>query len=468
MEKLLGILPYIYFEEPVQLGDIKLVGIPDWQGKNHVPITDLEKRYLQELSSCFSTTRGLSTSKGGTRALTYFLLESGKGMETESLEKARKALTLLRYTMLRPDYQALDNLESTYLYAFALPPVSSDNYCIYQCWPNLNLEQEIWISPARTKFPLPDLSVDCKLIDISRLEDIQELRQKFYELGLSNQTEADTLLAMEWYNQSFQKYSMRSIPGHLVDLSIAFETLFQLQENKITLKNAIIAALDVTEESPISRWAGAFYKAVRSATMHSGKPASLLFKHSEAQTPHLSFLWSARRIFRECVAFKTGLPRNIPTDRLVEDFIPNEVYLDKLKKAGSFEKILANNMVGEIGKLRAIYPTGKREDIIWLGKELLRGYKELYKPSVQSLPTLESIMISGDVGTDLGLKYYRFLEEFRPIYPDSYIAVGWGEISKEAEKKLKVINKANIKQMQLESVIYSFASFAGWALLLPT
>ena len=37
METLLGILPYIYFEEPVQLGDVKLLGIPDWKGSNHVP-----------------------------------------------------------------------------------------------------------------------------------------------------------------------------------------------------------------------------------------------------------------------------------------------------------------------------------------------------------------------------------------------------------------------------------------------
>jgi hypothetical protein len=201
--------------------------------------------------------------------------------------------------------------------------------------------------------------------------------------------------------------------------------------------------------------------------VHRGKPVSFLFKHPDAQTPHLSFLWSSQQIFRECISAKIGLPRHVANDRIVEQLIPNEVHLDKLRKAGSYEKIMADNLLREVGKLRAIYPSGKRDDIIWLGKELLRGYKELYKPSGQSLPTLESILNSGDVGTDLGLRYYRFLEEFRPIYPESYIAVGWGEPGEKATRKSKVITGANIKQMQLESVIYSFARFAGWALLLP-
>lgn len=78
-----------------------------------------------------------------------------------------------------------------------------------------------------------------------------------------------------------------------------------------------------------------------------------------------------------------------------------------------------------------------------------------YKPNQQALPTLWTIIDSDDTGSDLGLKYYRFLEEFRDTYPDS-IAVGSGKVSEETTRKL-----------QLESAIYNFATFAGWALLLP-
>lgn len=468
MDKLLGILPYVYFEEPVKLGDVIFLGLPDWQGRAHAPVADSDKRYLRELSTCFSTTRGLSTDKGGIKAMTYFLLNTERGKETQALQEARKAVSLLRYTMLRPDTQALDNVESTYIYAFALPPAGSDDYRHYQCWPNLNVEQEIWVSPRHEKFPLPGWYVDLQLIHTSQLEDIEEIKQCFYGQGMVGEGD-ETILAMEWYNQSFLKYSLRNIAGRLVDVATAFETLFQLPRRYKTaeFRKRIREYLGAQEGSILDNWAIDFYSNVRSETIHKGKPLSYLFKHPEAQTPHLSFLYSARRVFRECVVARTGLPRHIPNDRLIEELIPNEVHLSKLKEAGSFQRILEDNLLGEVQKLRQIYPAGRREDIIWLGKELLRGYKEQYKPNQQSLPTLQLILDSDDTGSDSGLQYYRFLEEFRPIYPEGYIAVGWGEVSEEVTRKLKPIIRANIKQFQLESAIYNFARFAGWALLLP-
>ncbi len=227
MDKLLGILPYAYFEEPVELGDVTFLGLPDWQGRDHVPAADSDKRYLRELSTCFPTTLGLSTDKGGIKAMTYFLLNTEKGKEAQTLQEARKAVSLLRYTMLRPDTQALDNVESTYIYAFALPPAGSSDYRLYQCWPNLNIEQEIWISPEHERFPLPGRHVDLQLIHTSHLEDIEEIKQCFYGQGMVGEGD-ETILAMEWYNQSFLNYTLRGIAGRLVDVATAFETLFQL------------------------------------------------------------------------------------------------------------------------------------------------------------------------------------------------------------------------------------------------
>ena len=467
MEKLLGILPYIYFyEEPVQLGDVTFISVPDSQGRDHAPKADTDRQYLKELSTCFPITRGLITDKGVIKPITYFLLEGKKGEEDETLDVARKAVTLLRYALLRPDPQAVDNVESTYVHAFALPPEGKGDYRLYQCWPNLDVEKEIWISPEHERFPLPGWYVDLQLIHTSQLEDIEEIKQCFYGQGTVGK-EDKMILAMEWYNQSFLKYTLRGIAGRLVDIATAFETLFQLpRHNKTAMfKKSIRQCLSAQEGTIVDNWAGDFYSKVRSETLHKGNPLSYLFKHPEAQFSHLGFLYSAQRIFRECVAVKAGLPRHISNERLFDELVPNEIHLESLKEAGSFKKILEDGLLREVEKLRPRYPTGKREDIVWLGKELLRGYKEQYMINgEQSLPTLDLILQAGSDDAGLGLKYYKFLEEFRLISPNSYIAVGCGEVGKEEAKKLKPITQANVGTVQLESAIHNFARFAGWAL----
>lgn len=469
MVKLVGILPYIYFfDEPVQLGPVSFIGVPDWQGRNYAPSARADRESLQELSACFPTSRGLSTDKGAIKVITYFLLVSAKNNEKETLNVAQKAITLLRYALLRPDNQALDNIESTYLYVFALPPSGSGDYRVYQCWPNLN--QEIWISPKHERFPPPGWDVDSQLVHTSQLEDMQQIRECFYTQRIPDQTEAEVLLAMEWYLQSFQKYTIRNISGRLVDIATAFETLFQLPRfnKKKEFQKRIKQYLGLKNEPLVDEWASNFYGDVRSQTVHTGKPVYLSFRHPDAQLGHLGFLWSAQRIFRECVAAKTGLPRHIPNDRLMDELTPNEVHLSRLRKAGSFEKIQKGGLLREVEKLRPIYPAGNREDIIWLGKELLRSYKEQFLVSEeQSLPTLDLILGANANDRDLGLKYYQFSQEFRSVY-FRYVSISRGEVSEEELRTLKPITRDNLEQIQLESAIYHFATYAGWALLMPT
>jgi len=466
MEKLLGILPYLYFEEPIQLGEVTFIGVPNWQGRDLMPSSEADRKSLHELSMCFFPHWGFRTEKGSIKATTYFLLDGTKMAEQELFKACQKAITLLRYALLRPDNQAISDIESTYLYLFALPPVGSGQYRVYRGWQNMN--QELWVSPKddRSIYP-PDWGVSMREVNTSQLEDIDVIKDCFYDGKISDERQSEVLLAMEWYNQSFQKYSIHNVAGRLVDISIAFEALFQLQKNNITLKEAVKKALDVSDGSLLERWAGAFYGGVRSATQHSGKPASLLFKHPEADTPHLSFSWSAQRIFRECLAAEIGLPRHILNDWLIQELIPNEVLLSNLRRAGSFGKILEGGLLGEIGKLRQIYPAGKRKDIIWLGKELLRAYKGKFLVNEeQSLPTLDLILSAKDDDNELGLLYYQFSQEFRPL-AHKYVTVFWGEVSESELKKPMPITSGNFEQFQLESAIYHFAEFAGWALLIP-
>ena len=453
MDKLLGILPYIYFfDEPVQLGPVKFIGVPDWQGRNHAPSESSDREYLQELIKCFPVSRGLKSNKGAIRALTYFLLDNKDRSDNQANNEARKATTLLRYMMLRPDLQALGDIETSTIYTFELPPAGKEEYRIYRCWVNFN--QEEWITPAHQKFHPPGWYVDFKMMSSNDLEGLDEIKNLFYKGCLNSKLEADILLAMEWYNLSFEKYSMRNISSHLVDIATAFETLFQLPRHNKTseFKKRISEALDIKESPILDEWATSFYVDVRSATVHTGKPLVYQYKHPSAKTPHLSFLWSAQRIFRECVAVKSGIKRDVSNEHLIEELTPNEVILRQLRNIGSFEKIKNTGALWEVWKLRRVYPVGERDDIVWLGKTLLGEMaKQLATKKLENLSAVvESILNTKDNDEMLGWQYHKLVEQLKSIF------------NQDADKGLKDL----VQAFDLVYLIRYFAEFAGYALTL--
>ncbi|MFC1893512.1 hypothetical protein ACFLYR_05730 [Chloroflexota bacterium] len=404
MNKLLVILPYIYFMEPVQLDSIQFLGLPDLRGRNHAPSDTNDRKYLTELIKCFPISRGLESNKGILRAFTYFLVNNDVDDDKQLYNEARKAVTLLRYMMLRPDSQRLDDFETSAVYTFELPPAGNQQTHIYHGLVNFN--QEEWITPIHHKFYPPGWYVDLVIESSSNLEDLEQINQRFYGKVLDNHIEANILLAMEWYNLSFMRYSPRGIEGRLVDISIAFETLFRLQENNTNLYDCVNQVLNVAAGTPLERWSRDFFGKVRSATMHFGKPATLIFEHQEASEGHISFLWSAQRIIRECIAVKAGLNRKISNEHLIEELTPNEVLLKNLKALGSYEKIKSEGQL-ELWKLRPRYPVGDKDDIIWLGKTLLSEMAR--QLSTKKLPTLSSaidaILASDSNDKNLWSKY---------------------------------------------------------------
>lgn len=451
MEKLLGILPYIYFfDEPVQLGPVKFIGVPDWKGRNHRPTEINDREYLQELSRCFPVSRGLQSKKGVIRAITYFLLDKDNMSDYQLINEARKAVTLLRYMILRPDLQALNDLETSAVYTFELPPAGKDEFRIYHGW--VNFTQEEWITPTHQKFYPPGWYVDFKMMSSYDLEGLDGIKRQLYGDYLNGKLEDEILLAMEWYNLSFQKYSMRSIPGHLVDIATAFETLFQLPRHNKTreFKKRIRESLGMAEGSILDEWSTSFYSDVRSTTIHTGKPSVYQFKHPSAQTPHLSFLWSAQRIFRECMAVKLGIGRNILNEHLVEELTPNEVILKRLRTIGSFGKIKNTGALWEVWKLRQIYPVGERDDIVWLGKILLGEMaRQLATKNLSTLlSVVESILDTKDDDEMLGWKYYQLMEEFKKIF------------HQDSGKGVKDLAEA----FNLAYLLRHFTEFAGYAL----
>lgn len=450
MGKLLGILPYLYFyDRPIHLGSISLLSVPDTQGRDFTPEEEIDRIYLQELIKCFPVSRGLQSDKGVIRAFTYFLADNpGKDNEQIHVE-ARKAITLLRYMMLRPDNQGLDDFETSIIYTFELPPVGEDDSRTYHCW--VNFTQEEWPRPTYQKFDPPGWYVDFHMIPISNLEGCNSINTRFYG-NLESELEHDILLAMEWYNYSFLKYSPRGLKGQLADISIAFETLFKLQKYKTTLYECINNTLGVEKDTSLERWSRDFYGMVRSATMHFGEPATFIYKHPDASEGHLSFLWSAQRIFRECVAVKAGLERQIENYHLIEELTPNEVTLKELRALGSYENIKSKGL--GIWKLRQRYPVGDKEDIIWLGNTLLHEMRNQIPKS--SLPTLvsiiDSIIQSSPDDDNLWSKYVQLDTELSNI-------LFRGDI-----EKAKQLSQC----MQLAHVVSKFANFAWYALQMLT
>ena len=287
----------------------------------------------------------------------------------------------------------------------------------------------------------------CQIKHTSILEDLELINHQFYGKVLDEHTETDTILAMDWYNLSFSKYAFRGIAGQLVDIATAFETLFQLPRHNKTaeFKKKIRELLNVDEGSVLDDWAERFYQDARSETVHSGKPLSYLFRHPNAQAPHLGFLGSAQRIFRECVAVKAGLNRRISNDHLIEELTPNEVILKRLRALGSYEKIKNKGQL-ELWKLRQTYPVGERDDIVWLGKILLSEMAN--QTSIKNLPALSSaisLILSSDSDDEtLWSKYVQLDSELNRILFRGNV---------EQAKKLS----------QCLTLAYNVSHFAGFA-----
>jgi len=211
--------------------------------------------------------------------------------------------------------------------------------------------------------------------------------------------------------------------------------------------------LGVAEGTTLERWSRDFYGKVRSATMHFGKPATVIYKHPEASEGHIGFLISAQRIFRECVAAKAGLERKIQNDHLIEELTPNEVVLKELRALGSYASIISKGRLG-IWKLRQRYPVGDRDDIIWLGNILLSEMiNQISKSNLPDLVTIiESILQSSPDDDILWSRYVQLDRELSDI-----LFRGDTERAKELSRC-----------MQLAYDTSKFANFAWYALQMLT
>lgn len=467
-KRFIGIFPYLYFLEPLQVGKTTFTPA-SWGDPTHWPETEEDRHHLKNLLRLFAD--GLGRRIGGA---TYIMVDAEESKANDILSDIQNVLTLLRFSLLSPLPGKEFCFEQTYFYVFELPPIYENeaeektSYC-YKCLINLQ-EEEYPYNGFVFYPPVPDLRIE--FVSLGDFDNLDLLLSNFYSNtinGLTISEKEDTLIAMDWYNQTFQKSPVRDERGKIVDMATAFEVLLDLPGEGISgaFRSTVETLLGRSPE--LHKWATAFYDA-RSKIVHKGRAKTLFYKHPEATEEHVHLVWTSQLIFRRCVEAMLKRQSGFDAREITDLLTPNEVHLRRLREAGNFEEIQSEGLLKEIGKLRAIPPAGKREDIIGLGKLLLQAYKERYLADKQALPTVALILNAKDDDKNLGLKYYRFLEEFKPIY-FRYTTESGEEIEVDGERR-KVqristnidINNIDIQKMSLETAIYHFANYAGWAL----
>ena len=456
--RLIGIFPYIYVDKPLKFGDFIFNPIIiNELGKK--PRSSEDRQHLKNILSLFRDGLGHQIV-----AATYFI--SPKLIELDSLiNEAQKAVILFRFSLLNSPYKS-PSFEQTSFYLFEIPPIydtispEGKHSFDYRCL--VNFQDDIYIHNNLPIFPpIPDLRTS--IVNESDLDNIKQMLSYYGEpLGLTEHERDRFLISIEWYNQTFQKHPVRDERGKIVDIATAFEVLLDLPQENIS--GSFRACLEsLLGSSPeLNKWAKSFYD-TRSQVVHRGKAKTLLYKHPEAATEHISLLASSRRIFTWCIYTILGDIRGSYYDDIINLFTSNEVYLKRLKRAGDFQKIEQNGLLEQISKLRPSYPVGHKKDITWLGKLLLRTYKSRFPKKSEMLKTLEPILQAKDDDTNLGTMYYEFQKEFEDIY-FRYISIAEGESVRDQLKEMKPVPINNIEQLKLENAIYQFTRFASYAL----
>ncbi|MHC4183189.1 MAG: hypothetical protein ACYSR0_07560, partial [Planctomycetota bacterium] len=185
------------------------------------------------------------------------------------------------------------------------------------------------------------------------------------------------IVALDWYNQTYQEHPVRDRRSKIVDMATAFEVLFDLPQDSIkgAFRSCIQVLLGSSKE--LITWANVFYD-VRSQVIHRGRTETLAYKHPEASVEHIDFLWSARRLFAWCIEVMLGGVRGLHAREIIEVLTPNEVHMTRIMKSYTVEKKLNTQILREVGKLRPVLHRIKREDVVKLGKILLNEYKDQY------------------------------------------------------------------------------------------
>jgi hypothetical protein len=186
------------------------------------------------------------------------------------------------------------------------------------------------------------------------------------------------LQAIEWYNRSLIINPEIDRSEAVINMTIAFESLFKIREGehsvKEHLKNNICNLLgDITG---LSHWIDEFWD-IRNQIVHGDrKSITFLYKAQNSKQPHQNHLYMARFIFNECIKAFVIIRTNLRTFILQEELISNEQRMNEarllLAKANNdLSKAVKNKALRIIAEIRKNDIAPSIKDSIKFGKIFL-------------------------------------------------------------------------------------------------
>ncbi len=458
----IGIFPYIFIDKPVKIGDIEFV--PVTANEENTRRSADDNRHLQTLISYFKDWLGKPLVNA-----TYFIADTpNKSIIDSVINEIQNCVHLFRFLLLSTERYSF---EQTLLFFCETPPLyeklagDKSIYACYRCF--INFQNYYY---ARTNIPMYPPLPNYRTASISTgdFRNLEEIRDRFYKQhsGLAGPERERIIRAVDLFNQTFQRNPIIDEREKIYNMSVAFEVLLDLPaDNTVGALSSRLQAL-LGNSAGLSSWCRDFYDAGLKI-LRSSKSGTLQYKHPHSGTELTHFLNVARKIFIYCVRALMTDTHGGYEDKITRLFTSNEVYLENIKKAETYDELKSGNLIREVSLLHPSHPVGDKDDIIKLGRLILQSYKDLYLAEENKgyLPTIDTILNFEEPDIDkLGKLYFKAYEEFEYVYSRNF-AVSEGVSSGLLPNAVK--SGPDIDRIRLEQAILSFTQFASFALTQP-
>lgn len=436
------IFPYLFLDKEFGSGGYKLK-------PSYTSIFNKEssrvKGHLTKIAKSFKLRDTLFINQ-----YTYGWLTLHNQTEWENLRKFLDTFSsLLRYQKLSENKGA--NYSNFDYIVFEInKPMSGRGFDYYQGV--LNGYSTFSVHYPRTKF-CPNFDIKPYIVQVEEESKVFNHLFNLWQTYHSVEEKDRLIRALGWFNRSFKLDLEVDNLERFISVAIAFEALFNSPAESIqaSLTANITALLGETQE--MTHWVKDFYDK-RSRIVHGREKPTILYKGKGTTEYHLDHLYYARKVFTRCVKAIFTAREQVYTKDLHSELISNErrikEVLASMKTQKTNKQLFEDGTFDKIDSLSLRDGTGKRADVVEIGKKLLpRAKKLLVQQARQDLVDQIDNLLSDD-GKDsvgLALKYSEFQSAFSPVY--------FGD---------KTISAQEIPDLALKGAIYSYSGYMGWKL----
>lgn len=435
--------PYLFIEEDIVFGGYKLK--PSFKS-NFDKEPNRIKAHLTRLSHIFLTS--------GNQNVFQYTYGSTTVHNSADWDKLRISLdkfaTILRYEILSKDNSGADFTNFDYVVVELYEKIRRKDITYYNC--NVN---------GRASFPVyyPDSRVILNPSVrpyITRVLVDSHIRTHIEYLLSNEKTRSEGqryLRSLEWFNKS--KITNPEIDGadRIINLAIAFESLFNSPEESIqaNLKSILTTLLGDTEE--MKHWVSSFYD-TRSSIVHGSNVISIDYVGKKSSSPHLNHLLYGQKVYTRVVRAVFESRRSNCTEDLHEELISNERRLSEIlpelsRIKSQTKQLYTHGVLSKISSISSKDITGNREKFIQIGRLLLPRIKYQLKKNKRSdiiAKVDEIINFNGTDSAELATLYSELQSLFSPFY---YSYNNY---------------RSNLYLLVLMGSVYNYASFMTWRL----